>query len=179
MTFRNAARIGGSACQTLARFTTGDTALIECPAGEGRSLIVASDLDNRWNDFPLHATFVPFVHEVVRYLASGRAHTTDYVVADVPPGVKPAPGIATIGDAARGAAAARTIAVNVDPRESDPARLSVDDFQSAVARLKDAGGSETRGEARQQEDEQHLWRYALAAMVLLLAAEGVLAARTA
>jgi hypothetical protein len=179
VTFQQAARIGGTACQTLARFTTGDTALIECPAGDGRALVIASDLDNRWNDFPLHATFVPFVHEVARYLASARAHAVDYLIADAPPGVKRAPGIVTVHDAARAAGGARTIAVNVDPRESDPARLSVDDFQSAVTRLKDAGGVETRGEARQQEDEQHLWRYALAAMAMLLAAEGVLAARTA
>ena len=179
VTFQQAARIGGTACQTLARFTTGDTALIECPAGEGRALVIASDLDNRWNDFPLHATFVPFVHEVARYLASARAHAVDYLIADAPAGVKRAPGIVTLNDAARAAGGARTIAVNVDPRESDPARLSVDDFQSAVTRLKDAGGVQTRGEGRQQEDEQHLWRYALAAMAMLLAAEGVLAARTA
>jgi hypothetical protein len=179
VTFRNAARIGGSACQTLARFTTGDTAIVECPAGEGRALVLASDLDNRWNDFPLHATFVPFVHEVARYLGSGRAHATDYVIGDAPAGVKRSPGIVTLNDGARAAGAPRTIAVNVDPRESDPARLSVDDFQSAVTRLKDAGGQEARVEARQQEDRQQLWRYALAAMTMLLAAEGVLAARTA
>ena len=179
VTFQQAARIGGTACQTLARFTTGDTALIECPAGEGRALVIASDLDNRWNDFPLHATFVPFVQEVARYLASARAHAVDYLIADAPAGVKRAPGIVTLNDAARAAGGARTIAVNVDPRESDPARLSVDDFQSAVTRLKDAGGVQTRGEGRQQEDEQHLWRYALSAMAMLLAAEGVLAARTA
>ena len=179
VTFQQAARIGGTACQTLARFTTGDTALIECPAGEGRALVIASDLDNRWNDFPLHATFVPFVQEVARYLASARAHAVDYLIADAPAGVKRAPGIITLNDAAHAAGGARTIAVNVDPRESDPARLSVDDFQSAVTRLKDAGGVQTRGEGRQQEDEQHLWRYALAAMAMLLAAEGVLAARTA
>jgi hypothetical protein len=89
------------------------------------------------------------------------------------------PGIVTVGAAARGAGGARAIAVNVDPRESDPARLSMDDFQSAVTRLKDTGALETRGEARQQEDQQHLWQYALAAMAILLAAEGVLAARTA
>jgi hypothetical protein len=179
VTFQNAARIGGSACQTLARFTTGDTALIECPAGDGRGLVLASDVNNRWNDFPLHATFVPFVHEVVRYLASARAHAVDYVVGDTPPGVRRVPGIATLNDAARAGGGARTIAVNVDPRETDPARLSAEEFQSAVTRLKDAGGVETRGEAREQEDQQHLWRYALAAMALLLAAEGVLAARTA
>ena len=179
VTFQQAARIGGAACQTLARFTTGDTAIVECPAGEGRAMVIASDLDNRWNDFPLHATFVPFVHEAVRYLASARAHTVDYLIGDVPAGVKRVPGIVTLNDAARPAGGARTIAVNVDPRETDPARLSLDDFQSAVTRLKDAGRGETRGEARQQEDQQHLWQYALAAMALLLAAEGVLAARTA
>ena len=57
--------------------------------------------------------------------------------------------------------------------------MSVDDFQSAVTRLKDAGGSDTRVEARQQEDQQHLWQYAIAAMVLLLAVEGIVASRTA
>jgi len=179
VTFQNAARIGGGACQTLARFTTGDTALIECPAGEGRALIMASDLNNRWNDFPLHATFVPFVHEVVRYLASARARSADYLIGDAPAGVRRSPGIVALTGAAAAAGGTRTIAVNVDPREADPARLSVEEFESAVTRLKDAGGLETRGEAREQEDRQHLWRYALAAMALLLAAEGVLAARTA
>jgi hypothetical protein len=179
VTFQNAARIGGSACQTLARFTTGDTALIECPAGEGRALIMASDLNNRWNDFPLHATFVPFVHEVVRYLASARPRSADYVIGDAPAGVRRSPGIVALTGAAPAAGGARTVAVNVDPREADPARLSVEEFESAVTRLKDAGGLETRGEAREQEDRQHLWRYALAAMAVLLAAEGVLAARTA
>jgi von Willebrand factor type A domain/Aerotolerance regulator N-terminal len=176
-TFQRAARIGGAACQTLARFTTGDTALIECPAGEGHALILASDLNNRWNDFPLRATFVPFVHEVVRYLASARGSAVEYLVADAPAGVKRAPGIVSVNDAAGGTGAKRMIAVNVDPRESDPARLSPDEFQSAVTRLKDPGSLETR-EAQEQEDRQQLWRYALAAVLVLLAGEGVLAART-
>jgi hypothetical protein len=176
--FQNATRIGGSACQTLARFTTGDTALVECPAGEGRALVFAADLDNKWSDFPLHATFVPFLHEAVRYLASARAHASDYVVADVPAGVKKAPGIATIVDRRRGGGS-RRIAVNIDPREADSARLSADEFESAVTRLKEQAGVQARAEARQQEDRQHLWQYAMAAMILLLAAEGVIAARTA
>jgi len=191
--FRNASRIGGSGCQTLARFTTGDTALIECPAGEGRAIVIAADLDNKWSDFPLHATFVPFLHEAVRYLASARAHASDYVVADAPAGVKKAPGIATIAEVDRGGAPGpsanrsgrpearerRRIAVNVDPRESDSARMSAEEFQSAVTRLKEAAGPEARVEARQQEDRQHLWQYAVAFMIVLLAAEGVLASRTA
>ncbi len=71
------------------------------------------------------------------------------------------------------------MAVNVDPREADPARMSLDDFQSAVTRLKDTRGSETRVEARQQEDRQHLWQYILALMVVFLGVEGIVASRTA
>jgi hypothetical protein len=174
VTFQTAARVGGSACQTLARFTTGDTALVECPSGDGRALVLASDLNNRWNDFPLHATFVPFLHEVVRYLASTRAHASEYFVGDAPSGVR-RPGLASIETAG----VQRQIAVNVDPREADPARISVEDFQSAVTRLKSEGRVEERVEARQQEDRQHLWQYAMAAMAVLLAVEGLLAARTA
>jgi hypothetical protein len=177
VTFQNAVQIAGTACQTLARFTSGDTALVECAAGDGRALVLASDLDNRWNDFPLHATFVPFLHESVRYLASTRAHAPEYFVGDVPAGVRRAPGIVTLDDTAAGGT--RRIAVNVDPREADAARISIDDFQSAVTRLKEAAARPEGVEARQQEDRQHLWQYALALMALLLVAEGLLAARTA
>jgi Aerotolerance regulator N-terminal/von Willebrand factor type A domain len=178
VTFTRVARIGGSACQTLARFTTGDVALAECPAGDGRALMLASDLDNRWNDFPLRATFVPFLHEVVRYVASARTHASDYVVADAPAGVPRQPGIATV-PGGRPGVPPRRIAVNVDPRESDPARLSTDDFQSAVTRLKDAAPSEARIEAREQEDRQHMWQFLILAMVLMLVVEGMVASRTA
>jgi len=191
--FTQAARVGGSGCQTLARFTTGDTALVECPAGEGRALVIAADLDNKWSDFPLHASFVPFVHEAVRYLGSARGHASDYLVADAPPGVERVPGVATIADGGRGgvtrsstarsgrpeALEGRRIAINVDARESESTRMSVDEFQSAVTRLKEDAVSEARAEARQQEDRQHLWQYALVMMLVLMAAEGLLAARTA
>jgi len=43
--------------------------------------------------------------------------------------------------------------------------------------MKDAS-NEARGEARQQEDRQHLWQYAIALMAIGLVAEGLLAART-
>jgi len=177
VTFDTVARIGGSACQTLARFTTGDAAVLECPAGDGRALVLASDVGNRWNDFPLHATFVPFAHEVVRYLASARVHASEYLVTDAPAGVPRRPGVFTLAGASQ-SAPARRVAVNVDPREADPSRLSVDEFLSAVTRMKDAGLSPARVEARQQEDEQHLWQYLLAIMTIALALEGVIAAKT-
>jgi hypothetical protein len=179
VTFQNASRISGALCQTLARFTTGDAAMIECPAGEGRALVLASDLDNRWNDFPRRATFVPFLHEVVRFLASAHPRTTDYLVGEAPAGVKRVPGVTMVADAGRPETPARRVAINVDPREADAARMSVAEFQSAVTRITPAAGAEGRVDARQQEDRQHLWQYALALMIAMLAVEGLIASRTA
>jgi hypothetical protein len=174
--FQRVAHVGGDGCQTLARFTSGEPALIECASGEGRALVLASDLNNAWNDFPLHATFVPFVHEAVRYVASARPRSAEYLVGDAPAGVEQRPGVATIADAA---GQPTRVAVNVDPRESDPARMSVEEFQAVVTRLKDAGATEARIEARQQEEQQHLWEYALVLMLMLLGLEGYVASRTA
>jgi aerotolerance regulator-like protein/VWA domain-containing protein len=175
VTFHIVAQIDGTGCQGVARFTTGEIALLECMPGEGRALVLASDFGNHWNDFPLHATFVPFLHEAVGYLASGRAQS-DYLVSDVPAGIPAVPGIAVMP--APGPQS-RTVAVNVDPRESDPTRVSVAEFQAAVTRLKDVGTADAQVEARQQEDRQHLWQYALALMMATLAIEGVVASRTA
>jgi hypothetical protein len=178
--FQQVARVAGSGCQLLARFTTGEAALIDCPAGEGRALVLASDLSNRWNDFALHASFVPFLHEAVRYLAGARPHGGEYLVGDAPAGVPPRPGIVTLpAEQNAPPRAVRRGVINVDPRESDPARMSVAEFQSAVTRLKDVGASDARIEAKQQEDRQHLWQYVLAIMLVTLAVEGAVASRTA
>ncbi len=176
--FTRAARIGGPGCQTLARFTSGDAALIDCGSGQGRAIILASDLNNRWNDFPLHAAFVPFLHETVRYLSSAAARAGEYLVGDVPAGVPPVPGVVTMPDSSR--SRPRRVVVNVDPRESEPARISADDFQAAVAHLQDGGAGSTgaRAAAAAQEGGQHLWQYLLGVMMVALAVEGVVASRT-
>jgi hypothetical protein len=175
--FQRISAIENSSCQLLARFTTGEAALIECAPEEGRLLVLASDLDNRGNNFPLHATFVPFVHEAVGYLASGRARKTDYLVGQTPVGVRSEPGTASIVDDPDGVS--RTIAVNVDPRESVAGRLSADEFQAAVVRLKDVGRPAVLVEAERQEDRQHIWQYVLGLMVVLLVVESLVAARAA
>ena len=147
--FGRVATISASGCQTLAKFTSGDAAVVDCGIGEGRAVVVASDLNNRWNDFPLHASFLPFMHETVRYLSSARARATEYLVGEVPAGVSPVPGIVTLGPA--GAPGARRAVINVDPGESEPARISTDEFGSAIARLKDAGATEARAAESDRE----------------------------
>ena len=163
-------------CQTLARFTSGETALAECAPGTGRALILASDLDNRWNDFPLHSMFVPFVHEVTRYLSAGRHVTSEYLVDTVPAGISPVPGVVPISEAA---GESRLVAVNVDPAETVPARLTAEEFGTAVTRLKEVAATEQRANARDQEDRQHIWQYVLALMLTMLVVESAIAMRTA
>lgn len=64
----------------LARFSTGEPALAEKALGRGRVLLLASAFDNVWSDFPLHAGFVPFVTQTVRYLAGVREEPAAYTV---------------------------------------------------------------------------------------------------
>jgi hypothetical protein len=169
--FRRVASLDGPACQTLARFNSGEPALLECMAGEGRVLALASDLGNAWNDFPLHASFVPFVHESIRYLAGPRLQTLEFSPGTVPPGAVAEPGFAVLSP---DSPAPRRVAVNVDPSESDPARLSADEFRAAVTRLDNPAAAAAESTAARQEERQRLWQYLLGLMVAMLVAESVL-----
>ncbi len=77
-----------------------------------------------------------------------------YGETDAPAGVARRPGLVPVADAARAGGPPRLVAVNVDPREGEPARLTIEEFQSAVTHMKNVGSSEARVEARQQEDRQ-------------------------
>jgi len=70
------------------------------------------------------------------------------------------------------------VAVNVDPAEMDPGRLTVAEFQAAVARLQDATRSQLKASDRQQEEGQHVWQYVLGVMIAMMLVESALGART-
>jgi hypothetical protein len=173
--FQRVARVSGADCQPIARFTSGDTAVLDCAVGSGRAVILASDLGNRWNDFPVRASFVPFIDQTVRYVSNNRARALEYFAGDVPAGVAPEPGVRTIADD-RGS---RRVIVNVDPRESELDRMSASDFDASIARLKEAAEEHQRADATDQENRQHLWQYLAGAVALVLLAEGMAAARAA
>jgi hypothetical protein len=162
----------------LARFAGAGIAMTEQPVGQGRLLLFASDLENRWNRFPLNPAFVPWVIETVRYLAQGREQRQNYTLPNVPPGITPAPGVYELPPAAAAATAESThrqpvrVVVNVDVRESNPARTSVEEFVAEVTRLNPLAGERARVEARQQEDQQRLWQVGLIVMFLALVSEG-------
>jgi hypothetical protein len=148
-------------------------------------LLFASDLNNVWNDFPLQPAFVPFVHETLRYLAASRAPRTEYVVGELPGAAGSRPGVAQLGaaggpapDAPAGSArAVRRVAVNVDPRESDPARITPETFRAGITRLNAAAAQQARVQAREREESQRLWQYGLLLMIVSLAAEGMVGRR--
>ena len=152
--------------RVLARFADGTAALAEYVVGQGRAAVFATDLNNERNDFPRRPTFLPFVYELVQYLAGDRDARRELTVAEVPSGLEPQPGPATLPESGR------HVVVNVDPRESEITRSSVDTFLSHV-RFGESGvgaGLSPPLEAA-QESEQRYWWYAVLAMLLVLVAE--------
>jgi hypothetical protein len=181
VTFREAVDVTAPAAAAIvARYSDGTPALVEEQVGDGRVLVFASDLNDRWNDFPLQPVFVPFVHETLRYLSAPRSVRTEYLVGEVAGPAGLSPGVVTRGG--------RPVAVNVDPRESDPSRMTVDEFMAGVSgsdaarALRETGSNATAARAadsdeRADQDRQRLWQAALLLMVLSLAAEGVVGRR--
>lgn len=173
-TFRQVIPVrGGDSCRVVATFTSGESAVLDCEAAGGRAVLLAFDVNNRGNDFPLHPTFLPFVHETIRYLTGSR-HPAELLVAEAPSDHRQ-PGIV---DLAKDAAGPKQLtAVNVDPAEAKPARLTPEEFQSAVVRLKAVPLSAERSDNEEQEERQRLWVYALATLLGVLALESAIATR--
>jgi hypothetical protein len=153
----------------LARFAGAGDALIEQPVDKGRLLVFASDLDNRWNRFPLNPAFVPWVIETTRYLAQGREQPQTFTLPDVPAGVPAEAGVHQTGN--------RAVAVNPDIRESSPARITPDEFRASISRSAEVVATRAAAVAREQEERQRLWQIGLLVMFVALASEGLIGRR--
>jgi hypothetical protein len=66
--FYQAIRVAPGDARVVARLSDQTPLLLDQQAGQGRILIFTSTFDNIANDFPLHASFVPFVEQTARYL---------------------------------------------------------------------------------------------------------------
>lgn len=175
--FAQVRRLGESpSVQVLARFSGGGNALTEQTVGTGRLLLFASDLDNRWNRFPLNPAFVPWLLETVRYLTQGRGALQLFTLPTVPAGVPLTPGVHALTSTAS-PGGSRPVAVNVDIREANPARTSVEEFEAAVTRLNQVAPVRAQTAAKAQEEEQRLWQWGLLAMFIGLACEGLIGRR--
>jgi hypothetical protein len=74
----------------------------------------------------------------------------------------------------------RRVAINVDTRESDPARMGAEALIASIARIGNASGAggiqQDQGVAARigTEGRQNLWRYGLALMLASLVFESAL-----
>ena len=68
----------------IAAYDDGSPALFEKPYGNvGRVLCFTSTIDREWNDLPIRAVYLPFLHESIKYLALKDVEATlDYRVGD-------------------------------------------------------------------------------------------------
>ena len=173
--------VPGPGGRVVARFTNGLPALVDQPVGSGRIAVFASSLGTgpagagdsaSWNTFARQATFVPFVHETLRYLAGPAASggPADLLVADAPDAARGRPGVIRAGDPPR------PIAVNVDLREGGAPRLTPAAIVAAVGRAE----PERRGPsalAREREAGQRLWWFVLIGAAALLVWEAIAGGR--
>ncbi len=82
--------------RVLAKYDDGSVALAERKVGEGRVLVWTSTLDAFWNDLAHQPVFLPFVHQLVRYV-SGRSETVASFTAGQVVDVTDATAMATAG----------------------------------------------------------------------------------
>lgn len=67
----------------LSRFDDGAVALAAMTVGVGRAVVMATDIGNVWNDLPLQPVFLPFVHELARYVTRYRPNPAWRTAGDV------------------------------------------------------------------------------------------------
>lgn len=199
----------GADARVLAEFSGNLPALVE----ENGVALFTSSLDGSWNDFPTSASFLPFVHQLVRSLATrAGADRASLVVgtileASLPQGAVNPP--VTCVDPLDGRTAVQTtpidaltrlrspattqpglhrfvdndgrtvaaFAVNLDPAEGELS-LASSDLRTRVfgrgAQQIAAGETITR-DLLEGRYGRELWRWILALVLILLAAESLLA----
>ncbi len=64
--------------RVLLRFASGDPMLLSRPVGAGEVLLLTTNLDPRWTDWPVFRTsYLPFVHASLAHLTQGSVHAAN------------------------------------------------------------------------------------------------------
>jgi len=165
----------------LAQLDNGRPLIVEKPHGAGRVILVATSASADWSDLPKRKAYLPLVHQMVRYLASGgraarREFDVDDLVSFTPPelpegatvrvddpdgselavGLEPArasvPGIYTARVTASGSEALRYAAVNLPLAESDLRSVRASEIASALSAPGTAEGEAAERQLRIDEN---------------------------
>ena len=193
---------------TIAALDDGSPIVVEGSAGRGKVLLVTTTLDTSWNDLPLTPMFLPLVRQMLEYLGGreasssctiGQAFTTPADQDGSLPAVD-SPGGKRIDDVRRNPSGEQSldasevgfyrlryrdrdefVAVNLDTRESDLAKLSVDELVASISpSAEDAiaqPAQSSRLTAEEKEARQRLWLPLLLTALALFVGEAVIARR--
>lgn len=204
--FSETARVAPKAnARVIAKFADGSPLLVDEAMGEGHVLIFASTLDNSTNDFPLHASFLPFVVQTGRYLA-GAEDAPSSVVAGTPVSLRRTVDRSTAADiigpdgkhelsladatkaqsfdlvqdgfyeVQRADGRRLLIAVHADRRESDLASLP-DETLELWRNTGNTALEAQSGTVERQTRPWSMWRYALILVLVAALIESVFASR--
>ena len=65
------------------RFSNGDPAIVTQPLGRGRCVLITTALDESWGEWAIWAAgFVPLIHELTEYAATGRSQPREALVGE-------------------------------------------------------------------------------------------------
>ena len=193
---------------TLAALDDGSPIVVEGSAGRGKVLLIATTLDTAWNDLPLTPMFLPIMRQMLEYLG-GRQSPASYKIdqAIAAPADKdgslPAidsPTGKRVDDIRKNSAGEQSldateigfyrlrfrdrdefVAVNLDTKESDLSKLSVDELIASVSPTAEDRAAQAAQSpvltAEEKEAKQRLWLPLLLTALLLFVAEAVIARR--
>lgn len=182
--------------KVLARFDDGRPYLLEKNLQGGSSLLFTSPVDVHWNNLAHRAIFVPFLHQITRYLAQRTERPTAYLVGDL----LPIPPQNTLGDPAgqvhhgssfladqpgyyalldQAGNRLFSYAVNGDLAETNPARVDPAEIKAALEAATGAEAAASGGLASLAGGGRELWSYLILAVLLLSLVELFVANRVA
>jgi Aerotolerance regulator N-terminal/von Willebrand factor type A domain len=193
---------------TIAALDDGNPVIVDGLAGRGKVLLITTTLDTAWNDLPLTPMFLPLARQMLEYLGGRElpaAYTIGQVIAAPPDadGSLPAidnPAGGRLSDARQNPTGELAFdatevgyykfryrdrnefaAVNLDAKESDFAKLNVNDFVASLTREPDdrnvAPVQSPRMTAEEIEARQRLWLPLLLISLALFVGEAALARR--
>jgi Aerotolerance regulator N-terminal/von Willebrand factor type A domain len=202
--FFRAIRVQPGAARVVARLGDQMPLLLDEQMGDGHVLVFTSTFDNVDNDFPLHASFVPFVEQTARYLgrldagppsvqvgmfaelrdSNEKGAAVDVVdpkgdrVLSLEEATKAQNVQFTLSgfyDIRRPNGRSELVAVNSDRRESDLTPAAPDTLQ--LWQNTASGNATGGGTAVQNQKPLSLWWYVMLAVLALAVAESLLGNR--